>query len=53
MDEAKRNKIRHIMKRLADITRVFNGEVDALNVEVNELMKEEDHDTSSNHSASG
>ena len=35
------NKIRHIMKRLTDVTRVFNGEVDALSVEIDELLKEE------------
>jgi len=35
------NKIRHIMKRLTDVTRVFNGEIDALSVELDELLKEE------------
>ncbi len=41
MDAAKKNKIRHIMKRIIDITRVFNGEIDALSVELDELTKEE------------
>jgi len=41
IDKARVDKIRHIMQRLADITRVFNGEVDALNVELEELTKEE------------
>ena len=43
VDKARVEKIRHIMKRVADISRVFNGEIDALNVELEEeLMSEED-----------
>lgn len=44
------NKIRHIMKRMADITTVFNGEIDALNVEIDEILKpkEEKHGLPSN-----
>lgn len=40
-DNIKLNKIRHIMKRLTDIVRVFNGEIDALEVELTELLTEE------------
>ena len=42
MKKAKKNKIRHIMKRIAEATRLFNSEVDALNVELSELLTEEE-----------
>ena len=48
MDQSRANRILHIMKRLADITRVFNGEVDALQIELNELQKEDTNGTDTN-----
>ena len=43
-------KIQHISKRLADIQRVFNGEMDALNVELMELLRKEgEHEHRKHH----
>jgi len=46
MDKNTRERILHIVKRLAEIERLFNSELDALYKEVEIITKEEKHGNS-------
>ena len=48
MEKARADKIRHIMKRISGITAVFNAEVDALNIELTELLEEDKKEETKN-----
>jgi len=37
-----RNKIRHAIKRIAEVAKLLADEIDALNTEIEEVLKEED-----------